>query len=44
MGWQGLATSGHLVTMMGVVFFFLMILDSHIERKVAVYCHLGKPR
>jgi hypothetical protein len=29
---------------MGIVFFFLMILDSHIERKVAVYSPLGKPR
>jgi hypothetical protein len=39
-----MATTGHLITMMGIVFFFLMILDSHIERKVAVYSPLGKPR
>ena len=44
MGWQGLATSGHLITMMGIVFFFLMIVDSHIERKVVVYSPLGVPR
>lgn len=44
MGWQGMATTGHLITMMGVVFFFLMILDSHIEKKVAVHSPLGKPR
>ena len=44
MGWQGMATSGHLITMMGIVFFFLMIIDSHIERKVAVYSPLGNPR
>jgi hypothetical protein len=39
-----MATTGHLITMMGIVFFFLMILDSHIERKVAVYTPLGNPR
>jgi len=39
-----MATTGHLITMMGIVFFFLMILDSHIERKVAVYTPLGAPR
>ena len=44
MGWQGMATTGHLITMMGIVFFFLMILDSHIEKKVAIYSPLGKPR
>ena len=44
MGWQGMATTGHLITMMGIVFFFLMIIDSHIERKVVVYSPLGNPR
>jgi len=44
MGWQGMATTGHLITMLGVVFFFLMIMDSHIEKKVAIYTPLGKPR
>ena len=44
MGWQGMASTGHFVTMMGLVFFFLMILDSHIERRVAVPSTLGMPR
>jgi len=39
-----MATTGHLITMMGIVFFFLMILDSHIEKKVAIYSPLGTPR
>jgi cytochrome c oxidase subunit 1 len=44
MGWQGMATTGHLVTMLGVCFFFVMLLDSHLERRVAVYSSLGIPR
>lgn len=44
MGWQGMASVGHFVTLMGVVFFFLMILDSHIERRVAIPSTLGMPR
>jgi hypothetical protein len=44
MGWQGMATTGHLITMMGIAFFFLMLLDSHIEKKVAIYSPLGNPR
>lgn len=44
MGWHGMATVGHLTTMISVVFFFLMLLDSHIERRVAVHNNLGVPR
>lgn len=44
MGWHGMASTGHLVTMLGVFFFFCMLLDSHIERRVAVYSTLGIPR
>jgi len=44
MGWQGMATTGHLITMLGIVFFYLMILDSHIEKKVSIYSPLGVPR
>jgi hypothetical protein len=29
---------------MGIAFFFLMLLDSHIEKKVAIYSPLGNPR
>jgi len=44
MGWQGMATTGHLITILGVCFFFVMLLDSHLERRVAVYSSLGLPR
>ena len=44
MGWQGMATTGHLITILGVCFFFIMLLDSHLERRVAVYSSLGVPR
>ena len=44
MGWHGMASVGHLVTMIGAMFFFFMLLDSHIERRVAVYSTLGIPR
>ena len=44
MGWHGMASVGHLVTMIGILFFFIMLLDSHIERRVAVYSTLGVPR
>jgi len=44
MGWHGMASVGHLTTLIGVLFFFLMLLDSHIERRVAVHSVLGVPR
>ena len=44
MGWHGMASVGHLTTLIGVLFFFLMLLDSHIERRVAVHSTLGIPR
>jgi hypothetical protein len=39
-----MASAGHFVTLMGLVFFFLMILDSHIEKRVAIPSTLGMPR
>ena len=39
-----MATVGHLITMLGVVFFFATILDSFIERKVHVFYCYGVPR
>jgi len=39
-----MSSVGHLTTMVGVAFFFLMLLDSHIERRVAVHNNLGVPR
>jgi len=44
MGWQGMASVGHFTTLIGIVFFFIMLLDSHIERRVAVHSTLGIPR
>ena len=44
MGWHGMASVGHLTTLIGVMFFFFMLLDSHIERRVAVHSILGIPR
>ena len=34
MGWQSMSTAGHLVTMIGVLSFYFMLLDSHIEKKI----------
>jgi len=44
MGWQNMASTGHMITLVGAFFFFLMLLDSHLERRVAVYSTLGLPR
>ena len=44
MGWQGMASSGHMITLVGTLFFFMMLLDSHMERRVIVYSTLGLPR
>jgi hypothetical protein len=39
-----MATTGHFITLMGIMFFFLMLLDSHIEKKLATISTLGIPR
>ena len=44
MGWHGMASVGHLTTLIGVFFFFLMLLDSHVERRIAIHSTLGIPR
>lgn len=44
MGWHSMSTAGHFITLVGVFFFFLMLLDSHIERRVATPLTLGVPR
>jgi len=43
-GWHSMATVGHLITMVGVAFFFITIIDSFIERKVPVFYNYGVPR
>lgn len=44
MGWQSMSTVGHFVTMLGVLSFYFMILDSHLEKKIQVYLHTLTPR
>ena len=39
MGWQSMATAGHFVTMLGVLAFYFMILDSKAEKKFVTYLH-----
>jgi cytochrome c oxidase subunit 1 len=42
--WQSMASTGHFVTITGIVFFFLMLLDSHIDQKLLISPNLGLPR
>jgi heme/copper-type cytochrome/quinol oxidase subunit 1 len=44
MGWQSMSTTGHFITLVGIIFFFLMLLDSHIERRISTSSTLGLPR
>jgi len=44
MGWHSMSTAGHFVTLIGIFFFFLMFLDSHLERRLSVPSTLGIPR
>lgn len=44
MGWQSMATVGHLVTMIGVLGFYFMILDSKVEKKTSVNLSTLVPR
>ena len=44
LGWQSLATTGHGITLMGVFFFFFMILDSHLEKVMSLNSTHGVPR
>ena len=39
MGWQSMATVGHFVTMLGVLGFYTMLLDSKLEKKTTAYLH-----
>jgi len=39
-----MASTGHLITLVGILFFFLMILDSHVERRISTSSTLGIPR
>lgn len=44
MGWHSMASTGHMIALVGAIFFFFMILDSHIEKRVVIYSTLGLPR
>jgi cytochrome c oxidase subunit 1 len=44
MGWHGLSTIGHFLTLCSILFFFLMILDSMLEKKIYTHNTLGIPR
>lgn len=44
MGWHSMSTAGHFITLIGIAFFFLMLIDSHMERRVATPLSLGIPR
>jgi len=44
MGWQSMASTGHMITLVGTFFFFFMIVDSLLEKRVVVYSTLGLPR
>jgi hypothetical protein len=39
-----MATVGHLITLTGVIFFFLMMLDTAYERRCSTSITLGIPR
>jgi hypothetical protein len=39
-----MATVGHFTTLVGIIFFFLMLADSHYENKVTTLSTLGIPR
>jgi len=39
-----MATIGHMTTLVGIIFFFFMLVDSHYENKVATFSTLGIPR
>jgi len=44
MGWHSMSSVGHFITTTGIFFFFLMLIDSNIERRLATPTHLGMPR
>jgi heme/copper-type cytochrome/quinol oxidase subunit 1 len=44
LGWQGLATCGHFLTLIGIFFFFFGILDANIEKKNSILLHFGIPK
>lgn len=44
MGWHGLSSIGHFLTIVSMIFFFLMMLDSFVQKKIHTHNTLGIPR
>lgn len=44
LGWHGMSTAGHMITMTSLGFFFTVFLDSHLEQKAYTHSTLGIPR
>lgn len=44
MGWQSMSTAGHFLTMLGVLGFYFMLLDSHLEKRMSIYLMTLVPR
>ena len=44
MGWHGMSSVGHLITLMSIFFLYLMFFDSILEKKYYFSKNLGIPR
>jgi heme/copper-type cytochrome/quinol oxidase subunit 1 len=44
LGWHGMSSIGHLLTLISIFFFFLMFFDSIIEKNIYTTIFLGIPR
>ena len=44
MGWHGMSSIGHVITLMSILFFLFMFSDSHVEKRLNNNNHLGIPR
>jgi heme/copper-type cytochrome/quinol oxidase subunit 1 len=44
LGWHGLASCGHFLTLTGICFFFFGIFDSTSENKSSIILHFGIPK
>lgn len=44
MGWHGLATIGHFLVLVSIIFFFLGLAESFLEKKIYTHNTLGIPR
>ena len=43
-GWHSMSTAGYFITLIGIIFFFIMFIDSHIEKKIIEPITLNIPR